>query len=243
MIASSLFVVLAALAAEHQFAAAQYPTTFGPGGNVSSLEGLWSSGSGAVLTGDGFANPMNRSFTYPDTAGVAVSFTNDGWFELSRYRFISNGSEPTCIKGVIGWLHGEYKTFPNGSLHLYPLEDGFQQIQDPCAAVSNFIENYNGTEYYTAWQVYQDTSKGLTARLYQFDGQPYPPMQQRSATPNMLPKQKLANATSTASNGGSGSSSSGSGVSRRSNAATPSTTWAASGLAAFALIGASVLLV
>jgi hypothetical protein len=73
MIASSLFVVLAALAAEHQFAAAQYPTTFGPGGNVSSLEGLWSSGSGAVLTGDGFANPMNRSFTYPDTAGVAVS--------------------------------------------------------------------------------------------------------------------------------------------------------------------------
>jgi hypothetical protein len=58
--------------------------------NVTSLEGTWSSGSKAVTTGDvrsnrkhtssislirlqTFANPINRTFTYPTNTGVAFS--------------------------------------------------------------------------------------------------------------------------------------------------------------------------
>lgn len=246
MIFSAAIVVLAALAAENQVVSAQYPTTFGPNGNVAPLTGTWSSGAGLVLTGVNeagtpyFANPTNRSFNYPPVAGVAYSFTEDNHFEYARYRFIGNGSEPTCIKGVIGWGHGTWQSFPNGTIHLYPWEDAFQQIQDPCAPVSNFIENYNGTEYYSAWQVYQDTTRGLTARLYQHDGQPLPPMHYRGP-PNMMPLRLLANATGTASeetaSGGERRLFKRSGAERQSKV-----TWMSVGAAALSLVGASVVM-
>lgn len=31
--------------------------------------------------------------------------------------------------------------------HQAPFGDGFQQVQDPCATVSSFIQLYNDTEY------------------------------------------------------------------------------------------------
>jgi len=78
---------------------------------------------------------------------------------------------------------------------MTPLGDGYQQIQDPCAAVSNFIEPYNLTELYKAWQIFQDPTAGLKLHLFQFDGAPLAPQFLVSATPNMLPTQLLRNVT------------------------------------------------
>lgn len=80
---------------------------------------------------------------------------------------------------------------------MTPFGDGYQQIQDPCAAISNFIENYNYTELYVLWNIYQDPVKGYTLQLYQFDGTPLPPQYLVSTSPNMLPTQALRNVSTT----------------------------------------------
>lgn len=73
--------------------------------------------------------------------------------------------------------------------------DGYQQIQDPCAAVSNFVENYNVTELYQSFQTVVDPADGTKLLLFQFDGSPVAPQLQVSSTPNMLPLQSLRNVT------------------------------------------------
>jgi len=163
--------------------------------NATTLTGTWSTGSMAVVTGSGFANPANQSFFYPKTTGVSYSFTPDGYYEIARYRFNSNGSQPTCITGVIGWVHGTYALNGNGSIIMTPFGDGYQQIQDPCAAVSNFIENYNETELYQSWRIFTDPVAGFKLHMFQFDGSPVAPQFQVSASPNMLPTQLLRNVT------------------------------------------------
>ncbi|KAJ4482587.1 chaperone for protein-folding within the ER, fungal-domain-containing protein [Lentinula aciculospora] len=171
--------------------------------DISVLVGTWSSGSMKVQTGSGFANPAQVSFTYPNTSGISYSFAakdstteGDPWYEIARYRFTSNGSQPNCITAAMNWVHGTYAEADNGSIILTPNGDGYQQIQDPCAAVSNFIENYNDTEllvngYYT----FTDATLGLALQLYSFDGSLLAPMYQVSSTPNMLPTQQLRNVT------------------------------------------------
>jgi hypothetical protein len=163
--------------------------------NATAITGTWSSGSKAVMTGAGFANPSNKSFTYPKVTGISYSFSADGFYEIARYRFNGNGSEPTCITGVIGWVHGTYLLNSNGSITLTPMGDGYQQIQDPCAAVSNFIEDYNLTEYYTQWRIFMDPTAGPKLHMFSFDGSPLAPQFQLSTTPNMLPTQPLRNVT------------------------------------------------
>lgn len=80
---------------------------------------------------------------------------------------------------------------------LFPFRDGYQQIQDPCAAVSeNFIETYQITqELYQNWQIFIDPTQGPKLHLFQFDGAPLAPMFQVSTTPIMLPTQVLRNVT------------------------------------------------
>jgi len=163
--------------------------------NATTLVGTWSSGSRAVVTGAGFANPANMTFTYPLVTGISYSFSADGFYEIARYRFNGNGSQPSCITGVLNWVHGTYTLNPNGSITTTPFGDGFQQVQDPCAAQSNFIETYNDTEYYTNWRIYQDPVQGYKFHLFQFDGSPLAPQFQVSTTPNMLPTQLLRNVT------------------------------------------------
>jgi len=163
--------------------------------NATVITGTWSSGSQHVLTGSGFANPANMSFSYPKTTGISYSFSSDGFYEISRYRFNSNGSQPTCITGVVVWVHGTYTLNPNGSISMVPLGDGYQQVQDPCAAVSNFIQPYNDTEYYMAWRIFEDPDTGFHLHLTQFDGSLLAYMYQVSTTPDMLPTQLLRNVT------------------------------------------------
>ncbi|KAJ7086020.1 chaperone for protein-folding within the ER, fungal-domain-containing protein [Mycena belliarum] len=160
-----------------------------------SVVGTWSSGSQHVIPGPGFANPAKKSFTYPNTTGVGYSFSDDGWYELARYRFTSNASEPNCIIGTVIWAHGHYELLGNGSMVLTPVGDGYQQVQAPCAGTSNFIQNYNFTELMKTWQIFQDPQFGPKLHLFQFDGSPVAPLFQVSPTPNMLPKQVLRNVT------------------------------------------------
>lgn len=181
--------------------AQSYDTTH----NVTSLEGTWSSGSGHVLTGPGFANPVNFTFTYPSTTGISYSFTtetlsdgSDGYFEEAQYRFQGNGSNPTCIVGIVQFQHGTYTLNANGSITLNPFaDDGRQQVQDMCAAKSNIIQQFNQTTLFANWNIYQDTTRGFKLQLYRFDGAPLSPMYQVSTTPNMLPTQILTNTTAT----------------------------------------------
>ncbi|KAF8553651.1 hypothetical protein OG21DRAFT_1463724 [Imleria badia] len=165
--------------------------------NITSLVGTWSSGSQNVVTGSGFAQPANESFIYPPTTGLSYSFTVDGYYEIARYRMTGNGSQPSCITGVMNWCHGTYDLVSNGSIILTPFGDGYQQIQDPCAPISNFVEIYNDTELYQQWNIYQDPVHGYTLLLYQFDGSPLPPQWLISTSPNMLPTQLLRNVTAT----------------------------------------------
>jgi len=173
-----------------QLVGAQYS-----GLNITPITGTWSSGSQRVLTGQGFANPANMTFNYPLTTGISYSFTTDMFYEISRYRFNGNGSQPTCITGVLNWVHGTYQFLSNGSILMTPMGDGFQQIQDACAAQSNFVEFYNDTELYLTWNIVQDPTRGPMLYLFQFDGTQLAPMGQVSATPNMLPTQVLRNVT------------------------------------------------
>ena len=127
---------------------------------------------------------------------IHLSFsTDDGWYEIARYRWVSNATVPTCITGVVNWVHGLYQLMPNGSIVMTPNGDGYQQIQDPCGAVSNFVENYNLTELYQSWQIFQDPVDGYKLHLFQFDGSPVAPQFQVSVTPIMLPTTKLRNVT------------------------------------------------
>ncbi|EJF57883.1 chaperone for protein-folding within the ER, fungal-domain-containing protein [Dichomitus squalens] len=165
--------------------------------NVTPISGTWSSGSKKVITGAGFANPANMTFNYPPVTGVSYAFTDDGFYEVARYRFNGNGSSPNCITGVLNWHHGTHTLNPNGSITLTPFGDGYQQIQDPCAAESNFIEGYNTTEMYMSWQIFMDPVDGPKLHLFQADGTPVAPLFQVYSTANMLPNQLLRNVTVT----------------------------------------------
>ncbi|KAI0265695.1 chaperone for protein-folding within the ER [Gloeopeniophorella convolvens] len=161
--------------------------------NVTPIIGTWASGSKAVQTGPGFANPANLSFTYPPVTGQSFSFSGDGFYEIARYRFTGNGSAPQCLTGVVNWVHGQYALNGNGSITMTPFGDGYQQIQAPCLAVSNWIEPYNDTELYQSWQIFQDPIDGYKLHMFAFDRSPVSPLFQVSATPQMLPTQPLRN--------------------------------------------------
>ncbi|KAJ7466881.1 chaperone for protein-folding within the ER, fungal-domain-containing protein [Mycena latifolia] len=186
---------LLALVLATSTALAQDP--FGADHNTTSIVGTWSSGTQQVVPGAGFANPAQESFTYPKATGVGYSFSDDGWYELARYRFAANGSHPDCIIGTVIWAHGTYELFENGSIVLTPAGDGYQQVQSHCSQNSNFIQNYNETELFTAWRIFTDVTFGPKLHLFQYDGSPVAPLFRLSDQPNMLPKQKLRNVAQT----------------------------------------------
>lgn len=112
--------------------------------------------------------------------------------------YLRAGSNPTCITGVLNWHHGTFQLVDNGSIVLTPFGDGYQQIQDPCAAESNFIEDYNKTELLSQWQIFTDPVDGPKLHLFESDGTPVAPLYQVYSTANMLPTEKLRNVTAVA---------------------------------------------
>jgi hypothetical protein len=105
------------------------------------------------------------------------------------------GTNPSCPTTILNWSHGHLNVEQNGSLVLVPVGDGFQRIEDPCAARSDFTEAYNDSELYQTWQIFQDPIDGPKLHMFAFDGTPLPPMRLLSATPNMFPNQRLHNTT------------------------------------------------
>jgi hypothetical protein len=149
-----------------------------------------------VVTGAQFVYANNQSFTYPKTTGISFTFNEAvGWFEVLRYRMNGNGTNPNCPTTVLNWSHGYLNVEQNGSLVLVPVGDGFQRIEDPCAARSDFTEAYNLTELYESWQIFPDPVDGPKLHMFASDGSPVVPMRLLSATPDMLPTQTLHNTT------------------------------------------------
>ena len=117
---------------------------------------------------------------------------------MTKIKFISSsGTEPSCPTAVLNWHHGTYEFACNGSLILTPFPDGYQQVEDPCAAISNQIQPFDSVEILSQWQIFQDPVDGYKLHLFQQDGTPYAPQFLVSPTPNMLPTTNLLNVTST----------------------------------------------
>jgi hypothetical protein len=106
---------------------------------------------------------------------------------------VSNGSQPNCIQGVLVWQHGTYQWLSNGSIVGDPFAvDGRIQIQDPCAAQSNVILQFNTTLLFSSWRIFSDPQRGPKLQLYAFDGSPMSPMFLKATPPNMMPTQTLS---------------------------------------------------
>ncbi|PVF99950.1 hypothetical protein CPB86DRAFT_254476 [Serendipita vermifera] len=164
--------------------------------NVSSIAGSWSSGSGHVQTGSGFCNPVQSTFETPATAGIAYSFTEDGYFEEALYRFTGNGTDPRCVVALLQFQHGGFQLLNNGSIVLKPFaQDGRQQVQNPCTAESNVLRQFNQTTLFQSWRIFRDPQGRDKLHLFRFDGAPFAPMFRVTDTPNMLPTRVLTNTT------------------------------------------------
>jgi len=147
-----------------------------------------------VTTGPTYADPSSKAFTFPVNTGISMSFDETSmWFEVLRYRMEGNGASPKCITVVLNWAHGQYQFNNNGSISFFPVEDGFQRIQEPCSANSDFTEDYHLQELYQSWQIFMDAIDGPKFHLFAFDSSPLPPMKLLSQTPNMLPLRLLRN--------------------------------------------------
>jgi hypothetical protein len=70
--------------------------------------------------------------------------------------------------------------------------DGRIQIQDPCAAQSNVILQFNTTLLFSSWRIFSDPQRGPKLQLYAFDGSPMSPMFLKATPPNMMPTQTLS---------------------------------------------------
>ncbi|KIY68956.1 hypothetical protein CYLTODRAFT_315949, partial [Cylindrobasidium torrendii FP15055 ss-10] len=160
--------------------------------NETTLYGTWSTGSGGVQTGSGFANPAEMTFTYPKTTGWSVSFSQNNEYEWAQYTFSPNATDPTCIIGYVMWQHGTYTEEVNGTLSMKSFDDGYQQVQNACGAETNIVEPANDKLTFPWWTIqFDDESSGYMLKLQKYDLTWYPPFKQVSATPNMLPARKL----------------------------------------------------
>lgn len=108
--------------------------------------------------------------------------------------FQSSATKHKCITGLLNWHHGTYAIDSTvNSITLTPFGDGYQQIQNPCEAITNFIENYNMTENYKEYRIFQDPNDGYKLHLFDSGGAPYAPMFYKSADPIMHPTRSLRN--------------------------------------------------
>ncbi|GJJ08425.1 hypothetical protein Clacol_002641 [Clathrus columnatus] len=142
------------------------------------------------------------SVKYPTNTGRSFSFLDGptNHWEQFDYRITSNASSPGCVTAVLTWQHGTYEYLSNGSLFLTPFgTDGFQQIENPCTAISNQITRYNQSIVFSQWRIFPLSGGGVHLNLYEFDGTPVAPMNIVASPPNMLPTQPIVTPSSTSS--------------------------------------------
>lgn len=166
----------------------------------TSLNGTWSSGTGAVVTGQSFFNLVNNTFNIPKNAGQAYSFTmtsdTTGYWEQAVYQYMRpDTSNPRCFKAQLLWQHGNFTIYPNASLVLDPFRaDGRQQLSDSCGDGNDKVQYYAQQEmmqsFYISKYIHYD-QPSYKLQLYEFDGTPKPPMYLAFRPPEMYPTEGL----------------------------------------------------
>lgn len=148
---------------------------------------------------------------------------------LLQLRMVANGSQPNCIQGTVLFQHGTWQNLANGSIILNPFAaDGRLQVQDPCAAQSDVIMQFNTTVLFESWRIFSDPQRGPKLQLYAFDGTPKSPMFLIANPPNMLPTTTLSANTTL---GGTGLSAAMENVKRLGLMATVATSGVVAGMA------------
>lgn len=166
----------------------------------TTLDGTWSTGTGAVTTGQSFFNLVNNTFSIPPNAGQSYSFTmtseTTGYWEEAIFQYIrQDTSKPQCYTAQLVWQHGNFTIFPNASLVLDPfIADGRQQISHSCGDRNNKVQYYAQQEmmqsfYISTYIHYNESSYKL--QLYEFDGTPKPAMYLHYRPPQMYPTKAL----------------------------------------------------
>lgn len=142
-----------------------------------------------------FYNPINTTFTVPQSSGISYSFTDDGYWEEALYIYVTNPSKPECVSAQLIWQHGTYEIAANDSLILTAFNgDGRQQVSDRCAENSDTSSYYYQSELMNGWYITRDTHYGESAyflQMYAYDGTLKPGMWQTYNPPEMLPTEKL----------------------------------------------------
>ncbi|KAI3626921.1 ROT1 [Malassezia furfur] len=149
----------------------------------TGLEGTWSTGSGAVETGQKYFNIVNDTFTVPPLTGQAYSFqprtASTGYYEELIYKFNTSIPQPGCYIAVLLWQHGNYTINKNNSITMTPFApDGRQQVEE-------FMQRYEITTYL---HYNQPTYK---LQLYDFDGSMKPSMYLKYRPAAMYPTMPL----------------------------------------------------
>ncbi|WFC94558.1 hypothetical protein MBRA1_001190 [Malassezia brasiliensis] len=152
----------------------------------TTLDGTWSTGTGAVETGQKYFNIVNDTFTVPPLTGQAYSFkpqsASKGYYEELIYKFNTSVPNPGCYIAVLLWQHGNYTIHQNNSITMTPFgPDGRQQVSRP----EEFMQRYEITTYL---HYNQPTYK---LQLYDFDGSMKPSMYLKYRPAAMYPSMPL----------------------------------------------------
>ncbi|RUP20059.1 hypothetical protein BC936DRAFT_139274 [Jimgerdemannia flammicorona] len=106
-------------------------------GNVTTIPtdivGTWSTGTGDVLTGPGFCDPVTSTFKIPASTGRSYTFSANGYFEEAIYTITSNASSPGCLTTALIWQHGKLSMDLSNNINFLPeAADGRVNVTNPC---------------------------------------------------------------------------------------------------------------
>ncbi|CAE6477873.1 unnamed protein product [Rhizoctonia solani] len=145
--------------------------------NVTSLRGTWGMNTnGHVLTGPTFFNPVNRTFTVPESYNNltswswSYSFTDDGFWERCTYHsLVLIGENCTASGATLYYQHGTYQLHSNGSIALTPFaKDGTVETRvSPGCGDINETRSYDDPGFVESWSITRDPTLGSVLRLVQ----------------------------------------------------------------------------
>ncbi|WFC97573.1 hypothetical protein MYAM1_000288 [Malassezia yamatoensis] len=146
----------------------------------TGIDGTWSTGTGAVETGQKYFNIVNDTFIVPPLAGQSYSFLPDsdttGYWEQLVYKYNTSG----CYEAMLYWQHGNYTINANNSITLTPFgPDGRQQVSRPCDTSTNYVGYYYQPEYMQRYEITTYLHYGqytYKLQLYSYDGSLKPSM-------------------------------------------------------------------
>lgn len=148
---------------------------------------------------------MTFEFAVPPAGGISYSFTDDGFWEQSKYIFENDPTHNRCINATLLWQHGTYEAHTNGSLMLTPYpSDGHVLLINTCGRQTVHEYYYNQPELIPQWSIYLESNTGFAAssesayalQMYQDGGDgalgaAMAPLFLQARPPVMLPTQPL----------------------------------------------------